>query len=82
VPNRFRYAAGVCAAVAMLTNAGIAAAPADEITAYTSYEEDELAAFLEAMKEDLPDLQVNVPRLSTGTSPPARWPRPTTRSTT
>ena len=61
MPKRFAYAAGVCAAV-MLT----AAAQADEITVYTSYEEDELAAFLEAMKEDLPDLQVNVLRLSTG----------------
>jgi iron(III) transport system substrate-binding protein len=46
---------------------GLAAhAAADEITVYTSYEEDELAAFLDAMREDLPDLQVNVLRLSTG----------------
>ena len=36
------------------------------ITAYTSYEEDELAAFLEAAKKDLPDVQVDVLRLSTG----------------
>jgi iron(III) transport system substrate-binding protein len=57
-----RAAATACAAVAML----VTAAQADEITVYTSYEEDELAAFLEAMKEDLPDLQVNVLRLSTG----------------
>jgi iron(III) transport system substrate-binding protein len=57
-----RFAAGACAALAML----VTAAQADEITVYTSYEEDELAAFLEAMKEDLPDLQVNVLRLSTG----------------
>lgn len=59
---QLRSAAVACAAVAMLA----AAAQADEITVYTSYEEDELAAFLEAMKEDLPDLQVNVLRLSTG----------------
>jgi iron(III) transport system substrate-binding protein len=64
---RFRSAAGVCAAVAMLAAPGMfSGAQADEITVYTSYEEDELAAFLEAMKEDLPDLQVNVLRLSTG----------------
>jgi iron(III) transport system substrate-binding protein len=62
VANRFYYAAGVCAVALMLTTA----AQADEITVYTSYEEDELAAFLEAMKEDLPDLEVNVLRLSTG----------------
>lgn len=57
-----RCAATACAALAML----VASAQADEITVYTSYEEDELAAFLEAMKEDLPDLEVNVLRLSTG----------------
>ena len=55
-------AASACAALVML----VATARADEITVYTSYEEDELAAFLEAMKEDLPDLEVNVLRLSTG----------------
>lgn len=41
-------------------------ARAETITVYTSYEEDELAAFLAAMKEDLPDLDVDVLRLSTG----------------
>jgi hypothetical protein len=43
-----------------------AMAQADSITVYTSYEEDELTAFLESMKTDLPDLTVNVLRLSTG----------------
>ena len=43
-----------------------AMAQADSITVYTSYEEDELTAFLERMKGDLPDLTVNVLRLSTG----------------
>jgi len=42
------------------------AATANSITVYTSYEEDELTAFLNRMKEDLPDLTVNVLRLSTG----------------
>jgi iron(III) transport system substrate-binding protein len=41
-------------------------AQADSITVYTSYEEDELTAFLNRMNEDLPDLTVNVLRLSTG----------------
>ena len=41
-------------------------AQADEITVYTSYEEDEAAAFLAAMQRDLPDLKVNMLRLSTG----------------
>lgn len=39
---------------------------AGKITVYTSYEEDELAAFLEAMNKDLPDVEVDVLRLSTG----------------
>ncbi|MDF2095109.1 ABC transporter substrate-binding protein [Aquibaculum arenosum] len=54
------------AGTAIAAVAGIAAAQADSITVYTSYEEDELAAFLERMEEDLPDLEVNVLRLSTG----------------
>ena len=45
---------------------GSAAAQAAEITVYTSYEEDELAAFLKVAAEDMPDLKVNVLRLSTG----------------
>jgi len=39
---------------------------AGKITVYTSYEEDELAAFLDAMKNDVPDIDVDVLRLSTG----------------
>lgn len=41
-------------------------ADAGKITVYTSYEEDELASFLEAMKKDVPDVEVDVLRLSTG----------------
>ena len=51
------------AALAVMA-AGTAAA--DSITVYTSYEEDELTAFLNRMRADLPDLTVNVLRLSTG----------------
>jgi iron(III) transport system substrate-binding protein len=59
-----RTGGAVCLAAAVaLAGAGVAA---DEITAYTSYEEDDVAFFLEALHEDLPDLQVNVLRLSTG----------------
>jgi len=39
---------------------------AGDITVYTSYEEDEAAAFLELAKAALPDINVNMLRLSTG----------------
>ena len=52
--------------VLLATSAAMAAAQADSITVYTSYEEDELSAFLERMEGSLPDLEVNVLRLSTG----------------
>jgi iron(III) transport system substrate-binding protein len=45
---------------------GGAAFAAETITVYTSYEEDELAAFLKAAKADIPDLDVKALRLSTG----------------
>jgi iron(III) transport system substrate-binding protein len=57
---------GTFAALALSTAMGAATAYADTITAYTSYEEDEIAAFLARAKEDMPDLTVNVLRLSTG----------------
>jgi iron(III) transport system substrate-binding protein len=56
----------VLAALAIAAAPGLAWAQADSITVYTSYEEDELAAFLERMQHDIPDLEVNVLRLSTG----------------
>lgn len=60
-----RAAAGLLIGAAFI--AGVPGqADAGKITAYTSYEEDELAAFLEAMKRDLPDVEVDVLRLSTG----------------
>jgi iron(III) transport system substrate-binding protein len=42
------------------------AANAGEITIYTSYEEDEAAAFLDLAREALPDIEMNMLRLSTG----------------
>ena len=50
---------GVMVSVASLANAG-------EITVYSSLEDDEIADFLKAAKKDLPDIEVNVLRLSTG----------------
>lgn len=54
------------AGAALVTVLGMASARAESITAYTSYEEDELKAFLAKMKQDVPDLEVNVLRLSSG----------------
>lgn len=63
--NRWTLPAAL-AGLAFSTAMGLSAAHADSITVYTSYEEDEIAAFLEKAKADLPDLDVNVLRLSTG----------------
>lgn len=43
-----------------------ATAQAGEITVYSALEEEEIAAYLEAARQDMPDLTVNVLRLSTG----------------
>lgn len=40
---------------------------AGEITVYTAYEEDEIAAFVEGAEASIPDLKINILRLSTGT---------------
>ncbi len=62
--SRTRAMLATLAALAFITLGS--AAQANEITVYTSYEEDEAAAFLAAMQRDLPDLKVNLLRLSTG----------------
>ncbi len=51
---------------ALIVGFAISETRASEITVYTSYEEDEAAAFLAAMQKDLPDIKVNLLRLSTG----------------
>lgn len=56
----------LAAAVLCTTLLFSSVAMANEITVYTSYEEDEAAAFLAAMQRDLPGLKVNLLRLSTG----------------
>lgn len=55
------WVTGISAALAFS-----ATALAAEITVYTSLEEDEVAHYLEIAKQDMPDLEVNVLRLSTG----------------
>ncbi|KTT45908.1 iron ABC transporter substrate-binding protein [Pseudomonas oryzihabitans] len=50
--------------LALLTFAG--AALAETITVYTAYEEDEAAAFLAEAKKAMPDLDIQMLRLSTG----------------
>lgn len=61
-----RYLSRAVTALILLIFFIPAAVIASEITVYTSYEEDEAAAFLATMKRDLPDLKVNLLRLSTG----------------
>jgi iron(III) transport system substrate-binding protein len=53
-------------ALALLTLMLAAAVRAGEITVYTSLEEDEVADYLKAAQQDIPDIKVNVLRLSTG----------------
>lgn len=53
---------GACAVALMFATS----AQAGSITAYSALEEDEIAAYVEAAKTALPDVEVNVLRLSTG----------------
>ncbi|MGF1621087.1 MAG: ABC transporter substrate-binding protein [Rhodomicrobiaceae bacterium] len=53
---------GACAVALMFATS----AQAGSITAYSALEEDEIAAYVEAAKQALPDVEVNVLRLSTG----------------
>jgi len=62
MPQLFKRA--VLAATALIACSG--AAQAGAITVYSALEEDEIAAYLAAAKKDIPDVQVNVLRLSTG----------------
>ena len=45
---------------------GFSAANAGEITVYTSLEEAEIAEYLAIAKKDMPDLRINILRMSTG----------------
>lgn len=55
----FGFTLGALLSMSTVVNAG-------EITAYSSLEDDEIADILKAAKRDLPDIKVNVLRLSTG----------------
>ena len=56
---RIAVATGLLAAYAASAHAG-------SITVYTSFEDDEISAYMKDAKEALPDVEVNVLRLSTG----------------
>jgi iron(III) transport system substrate-binding protein len=53
---------------ATLALSAFLAAPvlAQEITVYSSLEDEEIAAYLEVAQQEMPDLTINVLRLSTG----------------
>lgn len=55
------------AAASLVTLFGTLPAMAGEITVYTAYEEDEIAAYVAAAEKALPDIKINILRLSTGT---------------
>ncbi|MHB1620791.1 MAG: ABC transporter substrate-binding protein [Sulfuricella sp.] len=66
---RFKSVARAVALAAATLGFSLAHLPianAGEITVYTSLEEPEIADYLTAAKKDMPDLKVNVLRLSTG----------------
>jgi iron(III) transport system substrate-binding protein len=65
-PMRLHVPAARLGFAALFALSTAVAADAGTITVYTSYEEDELAAFLQAAKAELPDINVEVLRLSTG----------------
>lgn len=54
-------------ALSLLAVAAAMPALAGEITVYTAYEEDEIAAYVAAAEKAMPDLKINILRLSTGT---------------
>lgn len=60
--TRFNAALASVAGAALLAGA----AYAGEITVYTAYEEDEIAAYVAGAEAAMPDLKINVLRLSTG----------------
>ena len=53
-------------AASMLALCTAATAFADELTVYTALEEEEIAAYVEAAQQAMPDTEINVLRLSTG----------------
>ena len=62
-------------AMCLAFNAGAA----EKVTVYTSLETDETVKYLEAARRDMPDLEINIIRLSTGSWVRACWPKRTIR---
>ena len=58
-----RLVAGLALAASLLW---LPAAAAGTITAYTALEEDDVKVYLDAFHREVPDVKVNVLRLSTG----------------
>ena len=52
--------------IAMMVFFSSAVKAKDSVTVYTSLETDEVTKYLEVARKDLPDLQINIIRLSTG----------------
>lgn len=55
-----------CIVLFMALCLAINASAAEKVTVYTSLETDETVKYLEAARRDLPDLEINIIRLSTG----------------
>lgn len=60
----FERCGGTLTALAFATTAGVASA--GSLTVYTALEEDEIAEYVAMAKKDMPDIELNVLRLSTG----------------
>ena len=56
----------VCVGVFMAMCLAISASAAEKVTVYTSLETDETVKYLEVARKELPDLEINIIRLSTG----------------
>ena len=56
----------LCVVVIMALSLAISAGAAQKVTVYTSLETDETVKYLEAARRDLPDMEINIIRLSTG----------------
>jgi len=56
----------LCVVVIMAMCLAVSAPAAEKVTVYTSLETDETVKYLELARKELPDLEINVIRLSTG----------------
>ena len=56
----------LCVVMIMAMCLAVSAPAAEKVTVYTSLETDETVKYLELARKELPDLEINVIRLSTG----------------